>query len=523
VSASETVPETVSETASEMVESRWDPRARSRSELWNTTVPQVAALVLCIVYALVMYRLVWLRHERFGSFDYDLGMYDQGIWQLAHGRGFMTVRGMHVFGHHANFGYLLLVPFYWIGAGPHFLNAVNTIGVVACCLPLYFMAKRGLRSDWAGLAVCFVFLFHYVPQWMINETFHPENLAAPFIIGAVYLAIEGRWRGYWWCIGLAMIWKEDVALVTAVLGVVLIFMTREFRRGALTVVVSAIWFVVCLKLVIPFFSPDGAVFDGLFGELGKSATDVVFNSVRQPSLALRILQEHGAEAGALDMMRPYAFTSFAAPHLMLLGLPQHVVNFLSVQSFTWETKFHYAMFPFVGITLAAVRGATTRSRRWVGWAMVVAMVVGVVATRNMGVGPWSNQYAMGFWPLTEDPVLQPARERAVAQVRPDDVVSAPYFLVPHLSQREEVYTFPNPWKPNNFGARPGVRRDPARVDVVIMQPMSLQGDEVTIWNGVIATGEFSREAAFGSDIDPVEVWRRTSPPRVPGTTLEPTG
>ncbi len=61
-------------------------------------LPRYLAIAMCVVYFAVFERLVWLRHDHFGTFDYDLGMYDQGIWQLAHGRGFMTVRGMHIFG-----------------------------------------------------------------------------------------------------------------------------------------------------------------------------------------------------------------------------------------------------------------------------------------------------------------------------------------------------------------------------------------------------------------------------------------
>jgi len=486
----------------------WWPRDASREEWLGELIPRLLFVLLLLVYTLVMYQLVWRRHDRFGSFDYDLGMYDQGIWLLSRGRGFMTVRGMHVFGHHANIGYLLLVPFYWLGAGPQFLDLLNTLGVVACAVPLYLMGRKGLRSDWAGLLIAVAYLFHYVPQWMIHETFHPENIAAPFLITAVWFATGSerptRWRWYWACLAFAMIWKEDVALVVFMLGIAVMIMTSEIRRGLLTMAAGALWFVIAVKGIIPAFSPDGAVFDGLFGTLGTSATDVVVNSVRDPSRAVSILQEHGAEKGALDLMRPYAFTALVSPHLLLLGLPQHVVNFLSVQSFTWETKFHYAMFPFVAVTLASVRTVITRSRVLVSWLLIAAMLGGVWLTRDMGVGPWAEPSRQGYWPA-DDPVLQPALRAAVAEVPSDAVVSAPYNLVPHLSHRNEIYTFPNPWKSSNFG--PGTRplhRNPERVQVLVMRPELLGDEDRAIYEQVVGSGAFRRAWQRAG----VEIWVR---------------
>jgi uncharacterized membrane protein len=488
---------------------RWDEfRQRSFSEHLCTTLPTLLAIGVGLWWLITMYGLVKLRHDHFGSFDYDLGMYDQGIWLLARGSGFMTVRGMHVFGHHANIGYLLLVPFYWLGAGPNFLDFVNTLGVVACVVPLFLMVRDGLRSRWAALGVCLAFLFHYVPGWMVQETFHVENVAAPFILGALWAAWAGKWRWYWPMVAFALIWKEDVALVIVVVGLIVACTTRQWRRGLLTTVVGALWFVFCVKVFIPFFSPDGAVFDNLFGSLGKNATEVAVNAISEPSMTVRILQAHGAEPAAVDLLRPYLMTSFVAPHMLLMGLPQFIVNLLSIQSFTWETKFHYMMFPYLGVLMGSVRAALTRSRRWVGLGIVALMVLGTFLARDQGIGPWSTQYDTGYWPLRVDPALQAAREAAVAAVGPNEVVTAPYNFVPHLSHRREIYTFPNPWVPNNYGARPGIRRDPARVDVLIMQPSILNKTDAELFGEITGGGQFELAGSWGAGADVVQLWRR---------------
>lgn len=457
--------------------------------LWNwwatqpflrNRAPKILAAVLCLWYFVVFERAVWLRHSHFGTFDYDLGMYDQGIWQLAHGRGFMTVRGMHVLGHHANIGYLLLVPFYWIGiGGPQFLDVVNTLAVVAVALPVFALAVRHLKSSWAGFWLVVAYLFHFSPQWKIQETFHAESIAAPFLLGAFYFASVGKWRRYAVCVVLAVIWKEDIAIAAAMLGIGVAIAFRQVRIGAITVAASAAWFLIATQAVMRYFAPAGAVFDSLFGPLGATATDVAFTSLRHPSRLAATVRCHGFFDGRLEslstplegvscptevindpngpprglgaLMAPYGYTAIGAPHLSALGVPQHVVNSATTADFTWDLRWHYAFMPYIGVMLGSFWTAIKRRRLAIAWALIAVMVLGVFITREEGVGPWTANYNAGWWPLTSAKVHRDYQ--AVVDAIPDDAsVTASYFLVPHLSHREHVYTFPNPWRSSNYGA-----------------------------------------------------------------------
>src|SRR5262249_40167475 len=154
-----------------------------------------------------------------------------------------------------------------------------------------------LRSDWAGLILAAVFLFHFIPQWMIQETFHPENIAAPALLGAFYFASVQQWKWYWWCVAFALIWQEDVAVYVLMMGLVVVILYRARRVGFGTMLLGAAWFLFTTRLVIPAFSPSGAVYDSLFGALGPTATDVVLNSIKHPTLFGRTLAEHKAEDG----------------------------------------------------------------------------------------------------------------------------------------------------------------------------------------------------------------------------------
>jgi uncharacterized membrane protein len=465
---------------------RWQANPLAR-----TYTPQILLAVLVLWYFATFEQLVWLRQAHFGTFDYDLGMYDQAVWLLSRGRGFMTVRGMQVFGHHANLGYLLFVPAYWLGAGAQFLDVVNTLAVTSCAIPIYLLGRRHLRSDWAGLLLAAAFLFHFIPQWMIQETFHPENVAAPFLLLAFYFASIDRWKPYWWCVALALIWKEDVGLYVLMMGIVIALLFGARRKGAWTFLAGAAWFLFSTRILIPAFSPAGAVFDSLFGPLGSSATDVVRTAVTNPRLVGRTLGEHGAEQGALRMIRPYGYVPLGSPVTMLMGLPQHVINFLSIQSFTWDPQAHYFMLPFVSVTLASVRTVVTRRRAWIGWALIGVMLVGVVSTQDQGVGPWTVNGQAGYWP-TESTLRTENISRLMAKVPDGVAVSANSVFVPHLAHRPEIYTFPNPWRSSNFG--PGSKpahRSPERVQWMLIDRAQLTGDDARLFRSILGSGDFT--------------------------------
>ena len=98
-------------------------RAASRLAVRIRDEPAAAILgVAMAVWTAVFSFLVVLRHDRYRTIDFDLGIHDQAIWLLAHGQSFDTVRGLPVFGHHATFAFYLLVPFQWLGAGPELLE-----------------------------------------------------------------------------------------------------------------------------------------------------------------------------------------------------------------------------------------------------------------------------------------------------------------------------------------------------------------------------------------------------------------
>jgi uncharacterized membrane protein len=450
--------------------------------------PRLALAGIVALWFVTFSVLVVWRHDRYQSFDFDLGIWDQSVWLLAHNGGLNTVRGLHVLSHHFTPALYFYVPFYWLGAGPNFLNVTMVAAVCAGAVVLFDIGRHHLRDEWHALVPATAFLVSYTAQWLIHETFHPEVMAVPFLLLAYDAAIRDRWRLYAAAVVLAVLWKEDIALAAGMLGLIMAVRGRRTvtgdegpahtrTAGLITVAACAAYFVVATQLVVPHFSEGGNFTEVFFGDLGSSSPEIVKSILTQPDLVLENLERSNPRAYGWNLASSFGFVPLLSPLALLIGLPQATVNLLADQSFFWQTTVHYATVPLLAMAIAAVEGVARIQHMPARRLLLGAMAVGAFFTAvSWGVSPLSKDFRSGNWPL-EVPAGQAILDRAVALPGPDDGVSATYNLTPHLTHRREAYTFPNPWIASNWGIAGENRPDLDGVDWIIVVPRELNDGE----------------------------------------------
>lgn len=444
----------------------------------------IILIVAAVAWAVLFGVHIYWRHSRFGTPDHDLGIWDQAVWLLANGRSFDTVRGLHVFGFHASPALYVFVPFYWLGAGPNLLNVAMAASLAAGAWPVFRLARHHLGSEWQSLVLALAYLGAYAGQWMVQETFHPEVVAITPLLLAYLAATEGRWRAFGAWLAFAVMWKEDVALAGIMIGLLLAWRgpltitgdrapRSTVRAGLWAAGLCALWFVVATRLVIPAFSPAGGFTDNLFGELGGSPTELARNAVTEPELFRDRLAESEPHHYARELTATYGFVPLLSPATLLIGLPQALINLLTQYDFFWVTRVHYAAIPLLAVTLGAVEAVARFRDQAVRILLLCVVAVGAVYTGTQwGISPLSPGYRHGHW-LLDPHVRQDTLEAVVALPEDDDAVSAYTWLVPHLSHRERIYTFPNPWLPINWGVAGERRPDPDDTDWLIVDPSTL--------------------------------------------------
>lgn len=467
---------------------------RARGVLWGA----VAA------WTVVVGRLVVARHNNFGTFDYDLGIHDQAIWLMSRGKSFNTVRGMASLGHHATFNYYFLSALSWLGAGPNVWNVLQCFAIASGALPLYSIARRRFGAPLLALAVGLAWLLQPWLSWFAQETFHPEVMAMPFLLWGYALldpvAFTDSDDGFsrrdiagFAVFVLAMGWKEDVALAVLMLGVVYFFSGRR-RTGRWLAGMGLAWFVVFGAWLVPAWAGGQATYGGIYGRLGTSSTEVFVNSVIHPDIFWNQFTANHGWLYAARLFLPFAFIALASPMLLLVMAPQFFANILTTVDFTYSPKFHYQAIPMVVLAIATVEGIHRLSRqpvlRRLGATPFVSLflVVSLVGAKGWGILPWADQYRKGAWPLVASDTS--GWEAALKRVGPSDGVAAHYLLVPHLTHREQVYTFPNPWTNSYYGISPDDLGDASKVKWIVVLKGALNEAAQATLDDLLSSGEF---------------------------------
>ena len=94
-----------------------EPTRAVSARLW-LTLPTVILVASVTVYVWYFTKRSLDIHHALGTSSYDSALYDQGMWLLSQFKApFSTLMGRNMFGDHASFILLLLVPFYWVAPG----------------------------------------------------------------------------------------------------------------------------------------------------------------------------------------------------------------------------------------------------------------------------------------------------------------------------------------------------------------------------------------------------------------------
>jgi uncharacterized membrane protein len=503
-----------------------DTPRRSR----GSRLPEAVLVALIALWCFEFIRLPMLRYDRFRTFGFDLGIYDQGTWLLSRGKDpFVTIRGLEIFGHHANVLLLAFVPFYRLGAGPMFLLVVQVAAQASGAIAVFLLARDLLRSKWAGVALAAVLLLNPTYQWLTWEFFHPDAVAIGPLLFAYWAARSKRWPWFWVAAALTVLCKEDLALAIALLGI-LIWFRGDRTKGAAVAVASTGYFFFATRVLIPWQNGIGPFYDSFFGDLGHSPTEVAVNAVRHPGTTWRLASADDRRSWYWHVFLPWAFMPLVDPRALLIAAATIFVNIVTAFPYTRDYRYHYSAIVVAGCAVATVEAITWISRRGgrirVMWAMVGGVLIAAAVSSVLwGCASYSRHYRDGTWPLGHDPRVA-IMERAVKSVPADASASVAYTFDTHMTHRTNVYEFPVPWCNVNWGVRGEHLDDPAQVRYLVLDRELLDdpGDAFgSSRSQALLDDLLSYEFTVVSDDQGILVAKRVHPPRQPLGAMPPDG
>jgi uncharacterized membrane protein len=497
----------------------WRTALRRWSDLSSLSPAAAVVAAAMLFYTALFGTLTWRQQTNFGVFGFDMGIYDQSVWLLSRGHvPFNTIRGINYFGHHVNLITILFVPFYWLGAGPHFLLLLQTVVLAAGAIPIYLLGRDRLAEPIAGAAIAVAYLLHPTLQWINWWNFHPDAFMITPLLCCWLFASRRQWRLFAVCALIALSCKEDAAPAVLVLGLLVAVLWKRWV-GLATAAVAGVWFLLVTQVVIPRANGGiGPFYNDMFPTLGNSAGEIVRNSTFHPSRLVHLLTEHRRLAYYSRLLAPVGFVALLGLPVLLIAGPQTVINATSNQGYTFDSRFHYSAIALVAIFLAVIEGcAFFGRRRPLVQGVLVGLVIASATVANVtwSPSPLSKEYRSGIWARPNP--KNAARHEAMAMIPPSEGVSATYDLVTHLEHRTHIYEFPNPWVLQNWGIRGERPPDVGTVDWLLLdQPVPPRLEPVMNYLTTVS-GEFQIVLRR----DGVLLAKRVAPPTLQQLELPP--
>lgn len=361
-----------------------------------------------------------------------------------------------VFGDHFDPILILLAPLYALFPAPQTLLLAQAFLLVLpagiICLWAY---KSGLSPFW-GLLLAFFYLGHPGIQGAVNCDFHEIAFAPLFLTAALYFLSRKNWRGYFISIVLLLLVKEEFALWAVAIGIFAVLLGKRFRVGGIAIILGIVYFVVLMKLAMPALNYPGVgyAYGNLYPGFENGFLSGIVNYASNPAAIGAILTQFPEKWWTMalyiaPLLLPLAFCAAAAA----LFLPAAATRILSSYAYLSYAGLYYnAVFaPLAAAVFIYFLDSPRKSRAGSAiqskfdkinlsfpiWVISLAMSVNLLYGYNYSyiLDPVYN------WKSVDHPDTAQMAD-LIDQIPADASVSASYFLLPHLSQRDNLYVLP---------------------------------------------------------------------------------
>jgi len=410
-----------------------------------------------------------LDHRNLASTVYDLGIYDNLVWQTAHGHFLdcSLIRGGNHMSAHFDPILLLLAPVYLLYPHAETLLVVQTLWLASGALPLWLAARRRLKNEWMATILALVYFLYPALHGVSMFDFHSVALMVPLAMWAVYLLDLGAMRRYWLVFALLLATREDISLLNCFIGAYAILVGRT-RTGLVTIAIS-LMYLACVKAFVMadsslLMSADKAYsyiyfYEEMIPHESEGARGLFTTLLVNPLFALQVLFKEEKLLFFFHLLLPLLALPFAAGRKVVLML--HGLLFLGLASRKHLFSLHYQysalLFPMLFAALPDGVARMTDSERLralglararVAWTLLLGMLTGsLLVSWKRGVLFENASFVAGWTRLDRRPTQEMKDRYAkvqeiVARIGPEAKVSVSHEIGPHFSNRRHAYHWP---------------------------------------------------------------------------------
>lgn len=409
-------------------------------------------------------------HHNLGTAIYDLGIYDNAVWQTAHGY-FLDCTfikgGNHVSAHFDPIiGVVALI--YRLYMHAETLLVLQTVWLASGAIPLYLLAKRRLKNEWFGALLALVYLMYPGLHGVNMFDFHSLALIVPNIMWAVYLLDTDGFKRYWIVIVALLLTREDISLICCFIGAYAILSGRT-RTGLATIALSMAYLYVAKVHVMAstdlLMASDNSSYSyayyyaDMIPHKKEGTRGLVLTALTNPIYAGALVLKEDKLLYFIHMLLPLLCLPFAAGRKLILSVYGLLFIGLASRKHVFSLHFQYSALLFPMLFVAVPDGlarvvdgprmkALGLERARLAWTLMFGMLVATTITSvKYGVIFPNSSFKAGWNRLTRIPTEEMreryARVREIAAyIGPDAAVAVTSAVGPHLSNRRKAYHWP---------------------------------------------------------------------------------
>ncbi|HUK95414.1 MAG TPA: DUF2079 domain-containing protein [Gaiellaceae bacterium] len=404
-------------------------------------------------YAVGFSALSVLRHRAFQTGRFDLGNMVQAVWSTAHGHPLQVtgLRGDEISRLAAHFDPSLaaFAPLWLVWPSPDLLLVAQAVAVSLGALPVFWLARKHLDSQRAGLGFALAYLLYPPTQWLTLNEFHPVALACPLLLFAFWYLDEDRLLPFALFALAAVTTKEEIGFVVAGLGIWYALARRRRLEGAVIALAGAAVSAFAIEVAIAHFNRAGSSsFLARYNEVGGSPGGILRTAVTDPWKIVTSAFTGRGLGYLARLLLPLGLLALLSPLVLVAAVPELAANLLSAATTQTSIRFHYTAGLIPVLVAASVLGAARIVRSRPDLARPLAVTAVVLAA--------ASNYALGAIPLwrylpggeqTDATAAQVTRHDRIAAsalrlIPANAVVSATNTIGAHLSARRRVLSFP---------------------------------------------------------------------------------
>jgi uncharacterized membrane protein len=340
--------------------------------------------------ALVLFICSSLRHWLYHSHAWDLGIFDQAIYLISIDRSpIVSLLGFHILGDHAAIIFYPLSLFYRIYHDVHWLFLIQSIALASGGFPLYHLSLQSGINRYRATTIVFVYLLYPL---IFNKSlfdFHPEVIAIPGILIAIFAARNNKVVLFCISILLILSCKAVLSLTVVSMGLWLIICEKRTIYGTIALSLGSAWFILSTQFIIPIFLADGiggttsAV--ARYSYLGNSVFEIIKNIFLKPSLAISKILSLETLEYIFYLTLPILWgLSLKCSSPLLCAAPMLLMNILSTASAQRNLVHQYSLpiLPFLFLvvisTVASDRHLLKTRRNILIWSAISFILLGKI-------------------------------------------------------------------------------------------------------------------------------------------------